>query len=186
MVVQEAQGLAFGHGGQPQAELGQFHRQRVQVHPVDAPLHHPPPPVAQLALLVAGSGEYGRTVGQRLAHHPGLDDAPRQVVGGLHQEMAAAHGRVRNVQGQDTVGKAVLQAGQLVSVGFCPSRRTPVPGLQRLDLFLHRFGLGVGQRPQGLLHDVLHDVIGGVVAAGGLAFPALRHQLHTQSVICHP
>lgn len=40
LVIQEAEGERAVHGLDPQAETAELHRQRVQVHAVDAPLHH--------------------------------------------------------------------------------------------------------------------------------------------------
>ena len=92
--------------------------------------------------------------------------------------MPAAHRRIESIQIQDTVGETVLQAGQFVFVCLRAPRSALVLGLQRRDLFLHRLGLTVGQRPQRLLDDVLDDVVGGVVTARRLALAPVGDQVH--------
>ena len=56
MVVEKTQGLVLADCRQPQAQLGQFHRQRPQIDAVNAGLRHPPPPIGQFAFVVSSCG----------------------------------------------------------------------------------------------------------------------------------
>ncbi len=52
-MIQKGEGPALVHGGQPNGELGDLHRQRVLIHAVDAAVRHQPARQHQ-ALFVVG------------------------------------------------------------------------------------------------------------------------------------
>ena len=56
MMVQKAQGLVLADRRQPQAQLGQLHRQRIQIDAINAGLRHPPPPIGQIRLRSSSRG----------------------------------------------------------------------------------------------------------------------------------
>ncbi len=89
VVVQERERPVPGDGREPQGELGEVHRERVQVHPVDAGLHYSPLPVRELRLpgLLPGCDAE-------------LDQEPGHVLRDLHQEVPAPHRGVQHVQGE--------------------------------------------------------------------------------------
>ena len=91
MVIQEGERPALGRGDQPQRQLGQLHRQRVEIHAVDAPLDHPPAPRCRIAVHVW-------ILPPAQVQH--LHDEVGDDLGGVHQEMAAAHGHIANSEGQ--------------------------------------------------------------------------------------
>ena len=125
MVIQEAERRADGEGVQPQAQLRQLHRQRVEVHAVDAALHHQ----AGQQRGVVQPGRIDRDAltrhlrqdlpphaldqplhGVPVPRHVGMgvvidlhppDDAIGQVIHRVDQEMAAAHRAVAHFDPQE-------------------------------------------------------------------------------------
>ena len=83
--VEETQGLPRGNALDPQRHLGELHRHRIAIDPVNAAADH----IAQRRLLV---GRVGVAQGRDLARHP-----PR----GAEQEMPRSARRVDHLQVQD-------------------------------------------------------------------------------------
>ena len=139
MVVDEAQRRIGRVGLQPQRHARQLQRHRVHVHAVQAVGDH----VAQRVAVVVGCG-LAAVAQQRVAHlrtHPGqvAGNAPRRG----QQEMAAAAGRVDHADGQQRLHRAFTA------------------GLGGQDGGNHRLQRGIKL--------LLHQRVGGVVAAGGFA-----------------
>ena len=145
MMVQKAKRSADREGMEPQRDLGQFHRHRVLVHPVDAPLEHHAAddvPVVELGGIECPAPVL-RIVHDRVADpvdplhqwrevsvHKGfglghrLDNAVGKVVHEVDQEVSGAHGRVADLQFQQLFRRVEpLQATAAAGL--------PVPGLTR-------------------------------------------------------
>jgi len=88
-------------------------------------------------------------------HLPGVDDLPGDVVCGLHQKVARAHSRVQNFKREQLFEQPRPQIGG------------------HHGLLYHL----IDQRPQGVLDDVLDNVLRRVKGAGGLPLSLVRHQI---------
>ena len=92
------------------------HRQRVEIDPVDAGLHHPALPV----------GEVGLLGGFAFRQDAVIDQEARDVFGGLHQKVPAAHRRVEHVDGEHRlhdIGVAAFPAHRIPQHPAPPSAR---------------------------------------------------------------
>ena len=123
-MIQKAEWRTDGKGVEPQRDLGQFHRHRVLVHAVDAPLEHhaandvavveldrieyPAPVLGVVHDRVADSVDPLRqrrqvSLHERFGLGHGLDDAVGEVVHEIDKEVAGAHGGIADLQLQQSL-----------------------------------------------------------------------------------
>ena len=124
-MIEKAERRADGEGVEPQRDLGQFHRHRVLVHAVDAPLEHHAAhdvPVVELGriecpapvLRVVHDREADpldplrerRQVAilDRLRLRHGLDDAVGEVVHKIDEEVSGSHRGIADLQFERSLG----------------------------------------------------------------------------------
>ena len=109
VVIQEAERRADREGVQPQAQLRQLHRQRVEVHAVDAALHHQ-------AGQQCGVVQPGRIDRDALPRHLRQDLPPHALDQPLHGVPVPGHVRMRVVVDlhppDDAVGQVIHRVDQ--------------------------------------------------------------------------
>ena len=193
VVIQKAQGGADGEGVQPQRQLGQLHRHRVFVHPIDAAFEHHAAhdlavvqmrgvdvPALRLRVVVDGLADGGDFGGQwrNVARHlVGLgqhgDHPVAQQVHQIDQKVARAHRRVAHPQFENGLGRVHRRqlrgaaGGQLLCLGA-------EGGQAFLNQRLHGFGQ---HQP--------HQVVRCVVAAGALAGEDVEADADATSRVAH-
>ena len=188
MVVEEGERRADGEAVQPQRDLGQLDRERVLVDAVDTALEHHAADdrlVAELAFVddpVGGAGPFQDLAPDRLdavdqgrnvvAVEPGdrgrhafdqLGDRVREVVDRGDEKVAAAHGRVEDLEIENglrrVVGAELRGARGLVAAARPVQGRVPLEALAAL----------VDERAERALDDQVDERLGRVEAAAVLA-----------------
>ena len=110
MVVEERERAALRRRRQPERELRQIHRQRVEIHTVDATLGDAALPIGQIRL--------GARIGGR--RHAQLKQIAGEIFRRRHREMPAAHRRVEAVHLQHR--RDPCRIGRLASNGSVEQR----------------------------------------------------------------
>ena len=189
MMIQKAQRSTDGEGVEPQRDLGQLHRHRVLVHPVDAPLeHHAADDVAVVELArIEGPAPVLRVVHDRVAdpldplgerrqvslherlglgHR--LDEAVGDVVHKVDEEVPGAHRGIADLEFERSLRRIeplqTAHAPVLRDLARSEIRRLGGEGVHP----------GVHQRPDGLPDDQIDQIVGRVVAARVLAGEHVR------------
>ncbi len=192
---------------QPQRDLGQLHRHRVEVHAVDAALEHvaleqvhigEPPPVDYDSLLVHLVEDRRPHTFQMRGHRvprERVEEVQRLVGDVIHrvnQEVSRAHRGVEDLrvkqladQRPPTVFHCRSRFVLLPLFAFCLGGpdRVAMPALGLAQLRPHRLELLAQHRADGLFNDVVHDVVGRVVGAARLAFAFVIFQIDV--AFCH-
>ena len=97
-----------------------------------------------------------------------VGDVVGEEVDGRDQEVAAAHGRVQDLEIQHRLGRIELQQlGLALRLG-------PAVALEGVGLLLESLQTLLGQRLQGALDDEVHQLLGRVEAAAVLAGIGIR------------
>ena len=151
VVVEEAEGPLGGDGGEPEAELGELHGEGVLVDAIDAALDDAALPVRKV--LLDGLGLHVRIGGEGAG----------EVLGGLDQEVTAAHGGVEDLVHQPLAPASLTLS--LAKVGYLR------------QVVLDALGGLLDKGADGVFDDVLDDVLGRVVGARGLALAAIGDQV---------
>ena len=207
VVVEKAQGRAHGKGVEPEAELSQFHRHRVEIDAINTALHDQagqqrriikpqgchhnallchfiknlaPHPFDQRLERIPAPGHVGVLV--VVALHL-FDDAIGDIVDGVDQEVAGAHRRVTDFDAQKGFTGGAFGPRQFLAQQF---DRAAVVGAFELVAQrgnpIHRRGKVAPpfrqHRLQRLLDDIVDNVVRGVVGAGGLALALIVDQGH--------
>ena len=188
VVVEKGEGRAHGEAVEPQGDLGQLYGQRVLVDAVDAALedHAADDGLVGELGLVEDPVRFGRPPQDLLAdrgHPPDqrrrvlaveplrdggdvfdqLGDVVGEEVHGGDQEVAAAHGRVQDLEVQHRLGR--IEPEQL---GLA-LRLRPAVALEGVGLLLEGLETLLGQRLQRALDDEVDQLLGRVEAAAVLA-----------------
>ena len=165
MVVEKTQGRAHGKGVEPEAELGQFHRHRVEIDAIDTTLHDQ---TGEQRRVIQAQGCHdnallchfiknlaAHAVDQRLERIPAprhvgvlvvvalhlFDDAVGDIVHRVDQEVAGAHRRVTDFDAQKGFTGGAFGPRQFLAQQF---DRAAVVGLLELAAqrgnLIHRRG----------------------------------------------